>query len=88
MSVLDQVERLPQPSAAENQVREYILKYPKRCWSNTVYELAKESFTSPATVVRLEEDRHQGICQAEGAAGGGNQIFPGHEAEPAGHHHH
>lgn len=34
-------------------MREYILKYPKKVLEYTVYDLAKESFTSPATVVRL-----------------------------------
>ena len=53
MSVLIKLRDYRNLSAAENQVREYILKYPKKVLEYTVYELAKESFTSPATVVRL-----------------------------------
>ena len=53
MSVLITLRDYRNLSAAENQVREYILKYPKKVLEYTVYELAKESFTSPATVVRL-----------------------------------
>lgn len=53
MSVLINLRDYRNLSAAENQVREYILKYPKKVLEYTVYELAKESFTSPATVVRL-----------------------------------
>ena len=51
MSVLIKLRDYRNLSAAENQVREYILKYPKKVLEYTVYELAKESFTS--TVVRL-----------------------------------
>lgn len=53
MSVLIKLRDYRNLSAAENQVREYILKYPKKVLEYTVYGLAKESFTSPATVVRL-----------------------------------
>ena len=53
MSVLIKLRDYRNLSGAENQVREYILKYPKKVLEYTVYELAKESFTSPATVVRL-----------------------------------
>ncbi len=53
MSVLIKLRDYRNLSAAENQVREHILKYPKKVLEYTVYELAKESFTSPATVVRL-----------------------------------
>lgn len=53
MSVLIKLRDQRNLSAAENQVREYILKYPKKVLEYTVYDLAKESFTSPATVVRL-----------------------------------
>ncbi len=53
MSVLIKLRDYRNLSAAENQVREYILKYPKKVLEYTVYDLAKESFTSPATVVRL-----------------------------------
>ncbi len=53
MSVLIKLRDYQNLSAAENQVREYILKYPKKVLEYTVYDLARESFTSPATVVRL-----------------------------------
>ena len=53
MSVLIKLRDYRNLSAVENQVREYILKYPKKVLEYTVYALAKESFTSPATVVRL-----------------------------------
>ncbi len=53
MSVLIKLRDYRNLSAAENQVREYILKYPKKVLEYTVYDLARESFTSPATVVRL-----------------------------------
>lgn len=53
MSVLIKLRDYRNLSAAENQVREYILKYPKKVLEYTVYDLAGESFTSPATVVRL-----------------------------------
>lgn len=53
MSVLIKLRDNRNLSAAENQVREYILKYPKKVLEYTVYDLARESYTSPATVVRL-----------------------------------
>lgn len=53
MSVLIKLRDYRNLSAAENQVREYILKYPRKVLEYTVYDLARESFTSPATVVRL-----------------------------------
>lgn len=53
MSVLIKLRDYRHLSAAENQVREYILKYPKKVLEYTIYDLARESFTSPATVVRL-----------------------------------
>ncbi len=53
MSVLIKLRDYRNLPEAENQVREYILKYPKKVLEYTVYDLAKESFTSPATVVRL-----------------------------------
>ncbi len=53
MSVLINLRDQRNLSEAENQVREYILRYPKRVLEYTVYDLARESFTSPATIVRL-----------------------------------
>lgn len=53
MSVLIKLRDDRNLSAAENQIREYILKYPKKVLEYTVYDLARESYTSPATVVRL-----------------------------------
>ena len=53
MSVLIKLRDQRNLSEAENQVREYILRYPKRVLEYTVYDLARESFTSPATIVRL-----------------------------------
>lgn len=53
MSVLIKLRDYRNLPEAENQVREYILKYPKKVLEFTVYDLAKESFTSPATVIRL-----------------------------------
>ncbi len=53
MSVLIKLRDNRNLSVAENQVREYILKYPKKVMEYTVYDLARESFTSPATIVRL-----------------------------------
>ncbi|MCI8863757.1 MAG: MurR/RpiR family transcriptional regulator [Lachnospiraceae bacterium] len=53
MSVLIKLRDNRNLSVAENQVREYILKYPKKVMEYTVYDLARASFTSPATIVRL-----------------------------------
>lgn len=53
MSVLIKLRDDRNLSAAESQVRDYILKYPKKVLEYTVYDLARESYTSPATVVRL-----------------------------------
>ena len=53
MSVLIKLRDNRNLSVAENQGREYILKYPKKVMEYTVYDLARASFTSPATIVRL-----------------------------------
>ena len=53
MSVLIKLRDNRNLSVAENQVREYILKYPKKVMEYTVYDLARESFTTTATIVRL-----------------------------------
>ena len=53
MSVLIKLRDTRNLSVAENQVREYVLKYPRKVLEYTVYDLARESFTSPATIVRL-----------------------------------
>lgn len=53
MSILIRLRDYRNLPAAENEIRKYILKYPKEVLDMTVYDIAKATFTSPASVVRL-----------------------------------
>ncbi|MGL5692727.1 MAG: MurR/RpiR family transcriptional regulator [Peptostreptococcaceae bacterium] len=53
MSILIKLRDLKTIPEAENQVRIYIIKNPKNILHMTTADIAKETFTSPATVVRL-----------------------------------
>lgn len=53
MSILIKLRDNRNLSEAESSVRDYILRNPKEVLTFTVYDLARESFTSAATVVRL-----------------------------------
>lgn len=53
MSVLIKLRDTRNLPGAENQVRKYILENPKEILGCTVIELARRSYTSAATVVRL-----------------------------------
>ncbi|MDH6365929.1 MULTISPECIES: MurR/RpiR family transcriptional regulator [unclassified Breznakia] len=61
MSVLIKLRDYRNLPEAEKQIRDFILKDPKRIVDMTIYEVAKETFTSTATVVRL--------CKRVGAKG-------------------
>jgi len=53
MSVLIKLREYRTLPEAENQVRNFILKNSKDVINMTIYELAKSSYTSTATIVRL-----------------------------------
>lgn len=53
MSVLIKLRDIRNLPAAENEVRNFILKNPKDILDMSIYEVAKQTYTSPATVVRL-----------------------------------
>ena len=54
-----------------------------------MYELARESFTSrPRCCACAREDRHQGICPAEGAAGEETGYFQDMKLNLLDTHHH
>lgn len=53
MSVLIKLRDFQTLPAAENEIRKFILKNPKEVLDMTIYEVAKLTYTSPATVVRL-----------------------------------
>ncbi|MEG0709838.1 MAG: MurR/RpiR family transcriptional regulator [Longicatena sp.] len=53
MSVLIKLREFRNLPSAENEVRKFVLKNAKKVLTMTVYDVAKESYTSPATVVRL-----------------------------------
>lgn len=53
MSVLINLREHKKLPEAENQVRTYILKHPKEVLSMSIHELAKKTYTSPASVIRL-----------------------------------
>lgn len=53
MSVLIKLRDLRNLPGAESEVRKYILKNSKKVLEMTVYDVANNSYTSPATVVRL-----------------------------------
>ena len=53
MSVLLKLREYKQLSNAESEVRDYILKNSRSVVNMSVQELAKSSFSSPATIIRL-----------------------------------
>lgn len=53
MSVLIKLRDMRNLPEAENEVREYILQNSADLLEMTVYDVAKKSYTSPATVIRL-----------------------------------
>lgn len=53
MSVLIKLRDYRNLPAAESEVRKYILKNAKQVLDMTVYDVANNSYTSPATVIRL-----------------------------------
>lgn len=53
MSILIKLRDIRNIPEAEAQVRKYILANSKDILNYTVYDLARESYTSPATVIRL-----------------------------------
>lgn len=53
MSILIKLRDIKSLPAAENEVRNFILKNPKEVLDMSVYTVAKLTYTSPATVVRL-----------------------------------
>lgn len=53
MSVLIKLRDYRNLPEAESEVRKYILKNSKEVLEMTVYDVAKNSYTSPATVIRL-----------------------------------
>lgn len=53
MSVLINLRDHQKLPEAENQVRKYILQNPKEILAMSIHELARKTYTSPATVVRL-----------------------------------
>lgn len=64
MNILVKIKNYENLSAAENTVKEYILKHPNQFLSETVREIAEKSYTSPATVVRFcKKINSQGIQQ-------------------------
>jgi len=53
MSILIKLRDIRHLPDAEAQVRKYILAHAREILNFTVYDLARESYTSPATVIRL-----------------------------------
>ena len=53
MSVLIKLRDFANLPEAEQEVKNFILKYPKRVLEMTTAEIAQETYTSSATVVRL-----------------------------------
>lgn len=53
MSILIKLREYRTLPEAENQARLYILKHSKEVLGMSIYDVAKASYTSPATVVRL-----------------------------------
>lgn len=53
MSVLIRLRDFRKLPEAENEIRKFILRRPKDILDMTIYEVAKETYTSPATIVRL-----------------------------------
>ena len=53
MSVLLKLREYRTLPNSENEIRKYILKNSKKVITMSVQELAKKSYTSPATVIRL-----------------------------------
>lgn len=53
MSILIKLRDFQNLPAAENEIRNFILKNPKDVLDMTVYEVASQTYTSPATVVRF-----------------------------------
>ena len=53
MSVLINLRDHKKLPEAENEIRNYILKYPKEVLGMSIHELAKRTYTSPTSVVRL-----------------------------------
>lgn len=53
MSIIVKLREYKNLPEAENQVCNYILKHLKEVLNMTVYDIAKVTYTSPATVVRL-----------------------------------
>lgn len=62
MNILIKIKKYNNLSEAENTVREYILKHPNQFLLETVREIAKKTYTSPATVVRFcKKINQQGV---------------------------
>lgn len=62
MNILIKIKKYNNLSEAENTVREYILKHPNQFLLETVREIAKKTYTSPATVVRFcKKINRQGV---------------------------
>ena len=53
MSIMTQLEFELEFSQSEKQIAKYILNHGEEVLSMSVKELAKETYTSPATIVRL-----------------------------------
>lgn len=53
MSVLINLRDHRKLPEAENEIRNYILKHPKEVLGMSIHELAKKTYTSPASVIRL-----------------------------------
>ena len=53
MSVLINLRDHKKLPEAENEIRTYILKHPKEVLSMSIHELAKKTYTSPTSIVRL-----------------------------------
>ena len=53
MSIMTQLEFELEFSQSEKQIAKYILNHGEEVLSMSVKELAKETYTSPATIVRF-----------------------------------
>lgn len=53
MSILIKLRDHQKLPEAENEIRTYILKHSKEVINMSIYELAKKTYTSPASIVRL-----------------------------------
>ena len=73
MSVLIKLRDYRNLSAAENQVREYILKYPKKVLEYTVYELS-------LIHILLGWENGPELCRRTGPAASLNCILQYHAA--------